>query len=71
VTPLSLKAVVTSYILSLAVCNPGERLDGRPLRHAPRIRHRVAVFLLPRSWRPGAERADLVAGRILQGWVRR
>ena len=34
VTPLSLKAVVTSYILSLAVSHSDQRLAGRPLRHA-------------------------------------
>jgi len=32
VTPLSLKAVVTSYILSLGSVHSRERLDGRPFR---------------------------------------
>ena len=61
-TPLSLKSVVTSYIVSLAVCIPVERLDGRPLRHAARVfrrRRRLHDFVGP--VRPRDQRAD--AGR--------
>ena len=37
-TPLSMKSVLASYTLSLAVFIPDQRLDGRPVRHAPRLR---------------------------------
>ena len=68
VTPLSLKAVVTSYILSLAVCIPvsGWMADRFGTRRVFSIA--VASSPSPRScaaWRMNAPM--LVAGRILQG----
>ena len=38
VAPLSMKSVLTSYTLSLAVFIPGQRLGGRSLRNAARLR---------------------------------
>jgi EmrB/QacA subfamily drug resistance transporter len=68
VTPLSLKAVVTSYILSLAVCIPvsGWMADRYGTRRVFGIA--VAVFTLASILCGLAQNAPmLVAGRILQG----
>lgn len=68
VTPLSLKAVVTSYILSLAVCIPvsGWMADRYGTRRVFGIA--VAVFTLASIVCGLAQNAPmLVAGRILQG----
>ena len=40
VAPLSMKSVLASYTLSLAVFHSDQRLDGRPVRNAPRVRLR-------------------------------
>ncbi len=68
VTPLSLKAVVTSYILSLAVCIPvsGWMADRYGTRRVFGIA--VAVFTLASILCGLAQNVPmLVAGRILQG----
>jgi EmrB/QacA subfamily drug resistance transporter len=68
VTPLSLKAVVTSYILSLAVCIPvsGWMADRYGTRRVFGIA--VAVFTFASILCGLAQNAPmLVAGRILQG----
>ncbi len=68
VTPLSLKAVVTSYILSLAVCIPvsGWMADRYGTRRVFSIA--VAVFTLASIMCGLAQNAPmLVAGRVLQG----
>jgi EmrB/QacA subfamily drug resistance transporter len=68
VTPLSLKAVVTSYILSLALCIPvsGWMADRYGTRRVFSIA--VAVFTLASILCGLAQSAPmLVAGRILQG----
>ncbi|OJW85187.1 MFS transporter [Thiobacillus sp. 65-1402] len=68
VTPLSLKAVVTSYILSLAVCIPvsGWMADRYGTRRVFGIA--VAIFTLSSILCGLAQNAPtLVAGRILQG----
>ena len=68
VTPLSLKAVVASYILSLAVCIPVSGWTGRPLRYAqgvcPRGRGIYGVF---RALRAGGECADAGGGAAAAG----
>src|SRR4030042_2944235 len=68
VTPLSLKAVVTSYILSLAVCIPvsGWMADRFGTRRVFSIA--IAIFTLASILCGLAQNAPmLVAGRILQG----
>ena len=45
VEPLSLKGVLTSYTLALAVFIPDQRLGGGSLRHAPRVRNRDPAVL--------------------------
>ncbi len=68
VTPLSLKAVVTSYILSLAVCIPvsGWMADRFGTRRVFSIA--VAIFTIASILCGLAQNAPmLVAGRILQG----
>ena len=68
VTPLSLKAVVTSYILSLAVCIPvsGWMADRYGTRRVFGSRG-GGLHLCLDSVRPGPESADAGGGRILQG----
>jgi MFS family permease len=68
VTPLSLKAVVTSYILSLAVCNPvsgwmADRFGTRMVFGSAVARFTLSSILCGLA----VNAPMLVAARILQG----
>ncbi len=68
VTVLSMKSVLASYTLSLAVFNPDQRMDGRPVRHAPRLCfgdrdiHAWLVSVRADEQHPSAGRLPRVAG---------